>query len=103
MAVLVVCITKKACLQIIEMLIMETVIYFFLPSQSFRPSKSWSRRLRISPEVQGFQARGRRIPRGDLLSPPGNAHGRRAAVVHCRGLAEGIIIATGAVMMDKTG
>jgi hypothetical protein len=41
------------------------------------------------------------IPRGDLLSPPGNAYGR-AAVTYCCGLAQGIITAAGTVMIDKT-
>jgi hypothetical protein len=48
-------------------------------------------------------ARHMAIPRNDLLSPPGKAHGGRSSVVHCCGLAEGTITAAGAVMMDKTG
>jgi hypothetical protein len=34
--------------------------------------------------------------------PPKNAHGGRAAEVHCGGLAEGIITAAGVVMTDRT-
>jgi hypothetical protein len=45
----------------------------------------------------------RHVASRSLLSPPRNAHGGRAAEVHCGGLAEGIITVAGAVMMDKTG
>jgi hypothetical protein len=57
----------------------------------------------MSPESQSGQARGERIPRGDLLSPPGNVHGGCAIVVYCRGLAKGVITATGVEMTEKTG
>jgi hypothetical protein len=60
-----------------------------------REGEVYRRRLRTSPESQCGQARGERIPSGDLLSPPGNAHGGRAAEVHYGGLAEGIITAAG--------
>jgi hypothetical protein len=63
----------------------------------------YRRRLRTSPESQCGQARGERIPSGDLLSPPENAHGGRTAEVHYCGLVEGIINTAGAIMIDKTG
>jgi hypothetical protein len=65
--------------------------------------RSVREKARTSPESQSCQARGKCILRGDILSPPGNTHGGRAAVVHCRGLVEDIITMIGAVMTDKTG
>jgi hypothetical protein len=72
-------------------------------SSPCREEEAYVRRLETSPKGQRCQARGMRMLQGDLLSPPGNVHGGRAAVVHYRGLAEVIILATGAVMTDKTG
>jgi hypothetical protein len=63
----------------------------------------YDRRLGTCPKRQDHQARGGRISSGDLLSPPGNAHGGRAAEVHYGGLVEDIITVAGAVMVDKTG
>jgi hypothetical protein len=68
-----------------------------------REKEAYERTLKTSPKSQGCQARGRQIPWGDLLSPPENAHGGRAAVVHYHGIIEGIITVTGAVMTNKTG
>jgi hypothetical protein len=77
-----------------------------LTSKDISPSREkevYERRLGTYPEEQDLQACGERIPWGDLLSPPRNAHGGRAAEVHYDGLIEGIITATGTVMTDKTG
>jgi hypothetical protein len=68
-----------------------------------REREAYERRLRTCPKGQGRQAHGRWIPRGDLLSSPGNTHEGRAVKVHCGRLVEGIITIASTVMMDKTG
>jgi hypothetical protein len=75
-----------------------------LTSECISPSRkkeAYERRCRTCLEGHGHQARGGRIPQGDLLSTLGNAHGGRAAEVHYDGLAEGIITAAGAVMIGQ--
>jgi hypothetical protein len=52
-----------------------------------------------APESQGRQARGRCIPQGDPLSPPGKVHGGRTTVTHYSEQIEGIITTPGVVMM----
>jgi hypothetical protein len=68
-----------------------------------REKEVYERRIGTYPKGQDIQAHGEWIPWGDLLSSPENAHGGRAAEVHCGRLAEGIITTAGAVMTDKTG
>jgi hypothetical protein len=77
-----------------------------LASEDISPNSekvAYERRLGTCPKGQDLQARGERIPWGNLLSHPRNAHGGRVVKVHCSRLAEGIITAIGVVMMDKTG